>query len=72
MQSGTSGAGSTAFSETTVSNLDTRWLITFVGQIAVGLALVTLVEGGREYGLSLLGMALGQGLTAQMTLKKPN
>lgn len=54
-----------------MSRIDPRWLITFLGQLAVGLALVTVVEGGREFGLSLLGMALGQGLTAQITAVKP-
>lgn len=50
--------------------LDTRWLVTFCAQILVGVVLVAVVEGGREFGMSVLGMALGQGLTANMTAVK--
>lgn len=65
-----SGAGSAHCWVTTMDKIDIKWLITFVAQLAVGLTLVTVVEGGREFGLSLLGMATGQGLTAQMTAVK--
>jgi len=48
-----------------------RWLVLFVAQCAVGVALVFFApdSGAQDLGLVLLGSALGQGVTAQSTAR---
>jgi hypothetical protein len=51
------------------SGLDTRWLVIFIAQIVVGAAL-TFNPPTRDFGLMLIGSALGQGATANMKAVK--